>query len=106
MDNEKYRLVAGMIHYVMPVSRILYHDIADATIVIYLGVQLLVRSSGTFATLAQANTALHSNKDFAVSISPFDEPHPEGAVGFRLGRLCSHLLYYYRWALPTILPPH
>ena len=74
--------------------------------VIYIGVALLHRSSGTPAC---AGTALHPGKDLAVSPSSCDEIIPQtacagrGTLVFRHRRHCSHLYGYPRRVLPATL---
>lgn len=49
------------------------------------------------------DTALHTGKDLAVSLLPFDRLVPEGTLAFRHRRHCSHLYSHLRRALPATL---
>jgi len=69
--------------------------------VIYLGVRLLARSSGTLSTYVES-TALHWGKDFAVSFSYYYQTNPmKDLLSFRLSRFCSHLSRYRGRGLPA-----
>ena len=81
--------------------------LADHLADIYLGLQLLTGSSGTSnPNKFESDTALHSGKDLAVSLSMFPSRFTlsikkSGASFFRQKRHCSHLYSYLRRALPA-----
>ena len=63
-----------------------------------------VRGIRTRSSPTDPSAALHTSKDLAVSPLWFPiELSPKGSLCFRSGRLCSHLVYYYRRELPATL---
>ena len=95
------RFAVALLSFVLPISRIL--SMWLPTLCNHVSGRIVTSTLKRHFRIA-TDTVLHTRKDLAVSILPFDKHIPEGILVFRHWRHCSHLYDCSRRVLPATIP--